>query len=144
MTEFVFTSTAERQEAPAQSGARILVVEDEWLVAQGLKVNLTDMGHEVTGLAATGEEALKLVEERRPDLVLMDIMLKGDMDGIAAAAKLRRGYEVPVVFLTACADLPTLGRAKLVEPFGYILKPFEVRELRSAIEIARARVSAWT
>jgi CheY-like chemotaxis protein len=118
------------------SGAKILVVEDEWLVAQGLKENLLDLGYDVVGLAASGEEALALAAARRPDLVLMDILLKGDMDGIEAAEHLRRSFELPALFLTAYADSQTLGRAKVTEPYGYLLKPFEVRELHSAIEIA--------
>ena len=118
------------------SGARILVVEDEWLVAQGIKENLGDLGYEVVGLAASGEEALQLALAHRPDLVLMDILLKGGTDGIEVAEQLRHRFEVPVVFLTAYADAQTLERAKVTEPLGYVLKPFEVRELHSAIEIA--------
>jgi PAS domain S-box-containing protein len=118
------------------ASARILVVEDEWLVSQGIKESLQDLGYEVTGTVASGEEALELAADRRPDLVLMDILLRGDMDGIDAAELLRQRFQVPVVFLTAYADPQTLGRAKVTEPYGYLLKPFEVRELHSAVEIA--------
>lgn len=118
------------------SGAKILVVEDEWLVAQGIKESLQDLGYEVVGLTASGEEALRLAAETPPDLVVMDILLQGDMDGIQAAEHLYQNFEVPVVFLTAYADPQTLERAKVTEPFGYILKPFEMRELRTAVEIA--------
>jgi PAS domain S-box-containing protein len=118
------------------AGARILVVEDEWLVSQGIKENLQDLGYEVTGTVASGEEALEMAAARPPDLVLMDILLRGDMDGINAAEHLRHMFQVPVVFLTAYADPQTLGRAKVTEPYGYLLKPFEIRELHSAVEIA--------
>jgi len=118
------------------SGAKILVVEDEWLVAQGISENLKDLGYEVAGLAPSGAEALRLAAESRPDLVVMDILLQGDMDGIDAAEHLRQRFNLPVVFLTAYADSHTLERAKVAEPYGYLLKPFEMRELHSAVEIA--------
>ena len=124
------------------SKARILVVEDEWLVAQGIAESLGELGYEVAGMAASGEETLRLAAEAHPDLVLMDILLKGDMDGIEAAEHLRRRFDLPVVFLTAYADPQTLGRAKVTEPFGYLLKPFEVRELHSIIEIALYKARA--
>jgi PAS domain S-box-containing protein len=124
------------------SKARILVVEDEWLVAQGIAESLAEVGYEVVGMAASGEETLRLAAEAHPDLVLMDILLKGDMDGIEAAEHLRRRFNLPVVFLTAYADPQTLGRAKVTEPFGYLLKPFEVRELHSVIEIALYKARA--
>jgi|GEM_PF-4577726 PAS domain S-box-containing protein len=118
------------------TGAKILVVEDEWLVAQGISENLKDLGYEVAGLAPSGEEALRLAAESPPDLVVMDILLQGEMDGIDAAELLRQRFDLPVVFLTAYADPHTLERAKVAEPYGYILKPFEVRELHSAVEIS--------
>jgi CheY-like chemotaxis protein len=124
------------------SSTKILVVEDEWLVAQGIKESLEDLGYEVVGMAASGGETLRLAAEQQPDLVLMDILLQGDMDGIEVAEHLRHRFEVPVVFLTAYADPQTLARAKVVAPFGYILKPFEVRELHSAIEIALYKTHA--
>ena len=124
------------------SRAKIMVVDDEWLVAQGIKENLEDLGYEVVGLAATGEEALQAAALHRPDLVLMDILLQGNMDGIEVAERLRRNLEVPSIFLTAYADSQTLGRAKVTEPYGYLLKPFEIRELHSAIEIALYKVQA--
>jgi PAS domain S-box-containing protein len=136
MKNLLYSSTAEFPEAERLSGGKIMVVEDEWLLAQGLKENLQDLGYEVTGVADNAAAALKLAAEQPPDLVLMDIMLKGSLDGIETARQLRHDFQIPVVFLTAYTDAQTLGRAKLVEPYGYILKPFEVRELRSAIEIA--------
>ncbi len=142
MRDLVLSTCSESSVPFATTGAKILVVEDEWLVAQGLKENLKDLGHEVVGLAASGEEALHLAEAHRPDLVLMDILLKGSQDGIEVAEQLRHRFEAPVVFLTAYADAQTLERAKMVEPLGYILKPFELRELRSAIEIALYKAQA--
>ncbi len=124
------------------SSAKILVVEDEWLMAQGIQDYLRDLGYTLAGWAASGEEALRLAEVCRPDMVLMDIMLKGEMDGIEAAELLRRRFGVPVVYLTAYADPQTLNRAKLTEPYGYILKPFEIRELHSIIEITLYKFQA--
>ena len=124
------------------SSPKIMVVEDEWLVAQGIQESLEDLGYEVIGLAATGEEALQSAALCQPDLVLMDILLKGDMDGIEVAERLRRDFAVPALFLTAYADPMTLGRAKVTEPYGYLLKPFEIRELHSAIEIALYKSNA--
>jgi PAS domain S-box-containing protein len=121
---------------------KILIVEDEWLVAQGIKESLVDLGYEVVGMAVSGAQTLQVAAEQQPDLVLMDILLQGDMDGIEVAEHLRQQFGIPVVFLTAYADSTTLARAKVVEPYGYILKPFEVRELHSAIEIALYKTQA--
>jgi PAS domain S-box-containing protein len=116
--------------------ARILVVEDEGIVAKDIKDVLERMGHVVTHTVASGGEALGSVADSHPDLVLMDIVLRGDMDGVEAAERIRERFHVPVVYLTAYADDATLQRAKLAAPFGYILKPFEERDLRSTIEVA--------
>ena len=115
---------------------RILVVEDELIVAENIKKILEDMGYTVTGLATSGIEAINIAEEDRPDLVLMDIVIQGEMDGIDAANKIRSRFGTPIVYLTAYADDKTLERAKISEPFGYIIKPFEDRELQSNIEMA--------
>ncbi len=115
---------------------RILVVEDEFIVSMEIKERLGTMGYEVAGSAASGEQALEVASLHKPDLVLMDIRLRGDMDGIAAAEKIHNEFNIPVIFLTAYSEDETLNRAKLAEPFGYILKPFDDRELKSAIEIA--------
>lgn len=114
----------------------VLVAEDEAIVAMDIRNRLIEMGYQSAGCAASGEEVLALVEEKCPDLVLMDIRLQGKMDGIEAAEVIRRQFHVPVVFLTAYSEEATLQRAKLAEPFGYILKPFNNRELKSTIEIA--------
>jgi len=116
--------------------ASILVVEDESIVAKDVRSRLVRQGYDVAGISASGEEAIELVGREKPDLVLMDIMLKGRMDGIAAAEIIRRRFDIPVVFLTAYADDQTLQRAKITEAFGYLLKPFEERELQVTIEMA--------
>ena len=118
------------------SKTRILVVEDEVIVAQDLKATLEKLGYAVPGVVSTGEDAIDKAGRLRPDLVLMDIVLKGDMDGIQTARHIRKGLEIPVVYLTAYADDATLERAKITEPFGYLIKPFEERELRTSIEMA--------
>ncbi|MFO7850752.1 MAG: ATP-binding protein [Spirochaetia bacterium] len=115
---------------------KILIVEDESIVAMDIKRRLVALGYQVIGHALSGEDAVSFSGEQRPDLVLMDIHLKGDMDGIKAADEIRRNYEIPVIYITAYSDEATLDRAKVTEPFGYILKPFQEREVHSAIEMA--------
>lgn len=116
--------------------AKILIVEDEGIVAKNIQNRLKRLGYVVPTIVASGEEAIRKTEETRPDLVLMDIVLKGDMDGIEAAKQIYSRFDIPIVYLTAYSDNNTLERAKLAEPFGYILKPFEIREVHSAIEMA--------
>jgi len=119
--------------------AKIVVVEDERIVALEIAQRLKSLGYEVPGLASSGEEAIPKIDEIRPDLVLMDIKLKGDMDGIDTAEQVRSRFGIPVVYLTAQADEDTLQRAKITEPYGYLLKPFEERELHTNIEMALYR-----
>lgn len=114
----------------------IFVVEDEVIIADDIKSYLQKFGYKVPAIATSGEEALKRVRDVRPDLVLMDIVLRGEMDGIETAEKIRSEFDVPVVYLTAFADDQTLERAKITEPFGYIIKPFEERDLYKTIEMA--------
>ncbi len=121
------------------SGAKILVVEDESIIAKDIQNMLKNLGYEVPAIAFTAEEAIEKAAETRPDLVLMDIRLRGDMDGIKAAEQIRSQLDVPVVYLTAYADADTLERAKLTEPFGYIVKPFEERDLHTTVEVALYR-----
>jgi len=116
--------------------ARILIVEDEIIVARDLEQQITHLGYAVVGIAGRGDDAIGLAKEKRPDLVLMDIHLQGPIDGIQAADEIRRIGSAAIVYLTAHADESTLARACVTEPFGYILKPFNDRELRTAIEIA--------
>ena len=122
----------------AENKARVLVVEDEAIVARDVHEQLRTLGYTVAGHATRGEDAVAMVEQARPDLVLMDIQLAGAMDGIAAAHAIRELTQcsVPIVFLTAFDADETLARAKLTEPFGYILKPFTERELRTVLEMA--------
>jgi CheY-like chemotaxis protein len=115
------------------SRTRILVAEDETIVALDIKSCLEDLGYEVLGVTDRADEALKLAAAARPDLVLMDIRLKGEMDGIAAAEQIRRRWGIPIVFLTAFSEENTLQRAKAAEPLGYIIKPFDDRELQAVI-----------
>jgi PAS domain S-box-containing protein len=115
---------------------RIVLVEDENLVALEIQDLLQVLGYEVCGRASSGEEAIRKAAETNPDLALMDIRLKGDMDGIEAAGHIRAHFEIPIVYLTAYADEGTLQRAKATEPFGYVIKPFEERELHIAVEMA--------
>lgn len=114
----------------------IMLVEDEIIVAADVKNRLENMGYDVLGIFDTGEEAIQKAGELKPNMVLMDIVLKGEMDGIDAAQKIRELFDIPIIYLTAYSDEKTLERAKVTEPFGYVLKPFEDREIQSAIEMA--------
>jgi two-component system, sensor histidine kinase and response regulator len=116
--------------------ARILIVEDERIVAADLRGRLERMGYDVLNVISSGREAVDFAVANHPDLVLMDITLRGDMDGVAAADEMRRRFEVTVIYLTAHSDDATLQRAKITEPFGYVLKPFDERELLKTIEMA--------
>jgi PAS domain S-box-containing protein len=121
---------------------RILVVEDEELIGQDIKFLLEDLGYDVPDLVPSGEEAIDKAGETRADLVLMDIMLEGDIDGIEAANKINNQYGIPVIYLTAYRNEDIFERAKLTEPYAYIVKPFEERELRTNVEIALNRHKA--
>lgn len=116
--------------------SRLIIVEDEAIVSSDIAIRLDELGYEVVGTAASGEEAIALSERVRPDLALMDIYLQDTMDGIEAAQELRRRLGVPVVFITAYSEGATIQRAKLAEPLGFILKPVEDRELKIVIEMA--------
>jgi len=115
---------------------KILVVEDQTIVALNIKNRLKNVGYAVEGTAVSGEEAIREAELTNADLVLMDIMLKGDMDGIEAARIIKSRLGIPVIYLTACTDFETLERAKLTEPEGYISKPFKEEDLCENIEAA--------
>lgn len=116
---------------------QVLIVEDEIVVAEDIKSSLINFGYEVTAIADTGEEAIRLAAKTRPSVVLMDIMLEGDMDGVEAAGQIRSNFDIPVIFLSAHSDTNTLQRAKITGPFAYITKPYKKRELFTAIEITR-------
>ena len=114
----------------------ILIVEDERIVAEDIKNSLQNIGYTVIGIASSGEEAIEKVKKGHPDLVMMDIKLNGDMDGIESASHILSHTDIPIVYLTAHTDEKTLERAKITEPFGYVAKPFETEDLRIAIEMA--------
>jgi two-component system, LytTR family, response regulator LytT len=114
----------------------ILVVEDESIVARDIQQSLLKLGYEVLDICATGEDAMAKAEECKPDIILMDIMLKGTIGGIEAAAYIRNKLNIPIIFLTAYADSSTVSKAKVTEPHGYIIKPFKEIDLQTNIEIA--------
>ena len=118
------------------SQTRILIVEDEMIVATDIQTTLLSLGYDVIDIVSSGEEAIYKVQELQPDFVLMDIRLQGELDGIQAAEEITANFSIPILFLTAYADQKTLERAKLTRPMGYILKPFEERELYTTIEVA--------
>jgi DNA-binding NarL/FixJ family response regulator len=120
------------------ANTKVLIVEDEVIVARDLQGSLEGMGYEVVGIAVSGRMAVKLATRTRPDVVLMDIVLKGDMDGIQAAEEIGRLLDIRVVFLTAHSDQYTFARAKMTRPSGYIIKPFDVKKLQETIEAALA------
>lgn len=117
-------------------GAQILVVEDERIVAEDIRDILGRFGYEVAGVASSGSEAMQKTAHTHPDLVLMDIMLRGSFDGVHAAEQMRTIFNIPVVYLTAHADKNTLERAVRTGPFGYLVKPFDEKELHSTIQVA--------
>lgn len=118
---------------------KILVVEDEAIVAEAIAESLKKQGYQIVAIVTNGEEAIETAAQTQPDLVLMDIVLEGDMDGVVAAEAIRTRFQIPTVFLTAYADEETLKRAKLTDPFGYIIKPFQQKDLYVTIEIALHR-----
>lgn len=120
-------------------GTRILVVEDEAIVARDLAQRLEGMGYSVTGTAASGAEALALAETTPPNLVFMDITIQGPIDGVETAERLSSRMDVPIIFLTAHTDTGTILRAKQARPYGYLVKPLEERELMTTIEMAISR-----
>ena len=112
----------------------VMIVEDESIVAMDIQCKLEGLGYSVTAVVQSGEEAIQMAEQVKPDLILMDINLQGEMDGIAAASKILDHADIPVVYLTALRDADTVQRAKRTEPFGYVIKPFNEQELYAAIE----------
>jgi CheY-like chemotaxis protein len=123
---------------PADEGqARILVVEDESIIAMDIAMQLRELGYQVVGHASSGEQAITMAEQLRPDLVLMDVQLKGTMDGIEAAQVIRTRFNLPCLFLSAFAnDTDNLARAAVAAPVGYLAKPFFEHELRAVVQLA--------
>jgi len=115
---------------------RILIVEDEGLIARDIEDMVRQAGYEICAVVGTGEDAIEKAETTHPDMILMDIILRGEMDGVEAAEKIREQFSIPVIYLTAHTDENTLQRAKLTEPLGYTLKPVEQKELMTVIEMA--------
>ncbi|MEO8406482.1 MAG: response regulator, partial [Chitinophagaceae bacterium] len=120
---------------------KILVVEDEMIIAAKISMQLNGLGYEVTGILPRGEEALLHVEENRPDIVLLDINLKGNLDGIETALQLQKQTDIPVIFLTANADDATFNRAKAAKPYAFISKPYKQLDLQRAIELTISRMA---
>jgi two-component system cell cycle sensor histidine kinase/response regulator CckA len=116
--------------------AKVMIVEDDRVVARDLRTQVSRMGHSVVGVTGSGEEAVTLAAAKQPDLVLMDIRLEGEMDGIEAAQRIRSKNRIPVVFLTAYGNEEIIRRASLTEPFGYLLKPFDEPQMRTVIQMA--------
>lgn len=119
-----------------ENPTRVLIIEDEQIVALDLKMRLESMGYEVVGHVSMGEDSFEIAANKHPDLLLMDVKLAGNIDGIQTAELMRKFYNIPVVYITAYADSTTLERAKKTRPYGYIIKPFTDQELKSNIEMA--------
>lgn len=116
--------------------ARVLITEDELIVAEDIKSSLIKYGHEVLAIVTTGADTIDKIEELCPDVILMDIMLSGEMDGVETAQYINEHFDIPVVYLTAYSDEGTMRRAFKTAPFGFLLKPFEERQLYATIEMA--------
>lgn len=117
----------------------VLIVEDEQIIASDLKMTLEYLGYDVTDIADSGEYAISVSGKERPDIVLMDIVIRGEMDGIDAAKEIRSRFNIPVIYVTAYADRDFMERAKITEPFAYLIKPVDEKELRNTIELALYR-----
>ena len=124
----------------AQS-VKILIVEDEMVIAANISLQLSEMGYEVVGILPRGEEALIQIKENQPDIVIMDIQLKGELDGIETAHLMQIEYNIPIIYLTANADDANFNRAKETHPYGFISKPFKKLDLQRAIELTMERVN---
>ena len=120
---------------------KILVVEDEMIIAAKIAMQLTSLGYEVTGILPRGEQAIEHVKENRPDIVLLDINLKGNLDGIETATHLQQLYNFPIIYLTANADEGTFNKAKATKPAAFISKPFKQLDLQRAIELTISRMA---
>lgn len=121
---------------------KILIVEDEYIIGQNLKMKLEEMGYEVTAVLDNGEDAIKMVKVDRPNIILMDIMLNGDLDGIETTINIKKIIDVPFIYTTAYSSDSFLKRAKETRPYGYVIKPYSDRELLIAIELALSKYEA--
>ena len=122
----------------------VLLVEDDNIIAKIAEWRLKNLGYSLCGRATTGAEAMEMVIKNKPDIVLMDINIQGDIDGIETAKMIKKGFAIPVVYVTSHSDGPTLDRAKETNPDGFIVKPFEDNDLRVAIELALKKKPAGT
>ena len=123
-------------------GCKILIVEDEFIIAEHLRSVLEQLGHRVTGVAGRVSEALDSLRQDPPDLVLLDVNLRGELDGIDLAARLRAEHRIPFIFLTSQANAATVARAKQTRPYGYLVKPFDEQDIYVALEMALAMAAA--
>lgn len=123
---------------------KILIVEDEMIIAANISLQLTTLGYEITGIIPRGEEALLQIKENKPDIVLLDIQLKGKIDGIETAQMMQKSYNIPIIYLTANADEEHFKRAKTTNPYAFISKPFKKLDLQRAIELTVKRVQTET
>lgn len=122
------------------SPAKILIVEDEMIIGANISLQLSKLGYEVTGIVSRGEEAIAYVSQNKPDIVLMDIQLKGELDGIQTVIKMQSETKIPVIYLTANADEENFDRAKATNPYAFISKPFKKLDLQHAIELTMDRI----
>src|SRR5208283_2754805 len=118
-----------------EDNKKIVVVEDEAILALQVKDALLQMGHSITGIYTSGVKALEGIATVRPDLVLMDIKLKGKMDGIGTAERINKEYGIPIIYMTAHSEKDMIERAKMTAPYGYLLKPVNVKELQVVVEV---------
>ncbi len=121
--------------------SKILIVEDEIIIAIDLKIRLENLGYYVPGIAVNGNDAIKKTGEKNPDLILMDILLNGETDGIEVAQQIRNKYDIPIIYLTGSQNDNLLERAETTAPYGYINKPFDNTEIENAIQLAVSKTN---
>ncbi len=122
------------------SPAKILIVEDEMIIGANISLQLSKLGYDVTGIVSRGEEAIAHVKQNRPDIILMDIQLKGELDGIDTVIRIQQQMDIPIIYLTANADDTNFDRAKSTNPYAFISKPFKKLDLQHAIELTMGRI----
>ncbi len=123
-----------------ETTTKVLIVEDEMIIGANISLQLSKLGYEVNGIVSRGEEALIHIKHNKPDIVLMDIQLKGDMDGIETAQRMQAEHDIPIIYLTANTDDKNFNRAKTTNPYAFISKPFKKLDLQHAIELTKDRI----
>ena len=123
-----------------ESTIKILIVEDEMIIAANTSLQLTNLGYEVSGIVSRGEDALLHIKENLPDIVLLDIQLKGELDGIETAHQMQKDFNIPIIYLTSNVDEAHFERAKRTNPYAFISKPFKKLDLQHAIELTANRI----